>query len=67
LFEHIDFHSSFKSNGDVHFFNFFFESTEKKKRGQTSLRTFKSGQVYQDIGRQKSKGGQNVQGVFGLP
>jgi len=65
--EHINFHSSFELNGDVHFFYSCFESTEKKKRGQIGPKVSRSGQVYQDMGKQKSKGGQDVQRVFGLP
>ncbi len=60
MIEHINFHSSSKLNGDVHFFNSSFESIEKKKRGQIGPKVSRSGQVYQDTGRRKSKGGQDV-------
>jgi hypothetical protein len=52
---------------NIQFLDSSFESIEKRKRGQAGPGVSRSGQVSQDMRGGKSKNGQNVQGVFGLP
>jgi hypothetical protein len=65
--EHMDFHLSSESSGDVHSLIFPLNQL-KRGKGGSRLWNVKNGQVSLNMEGSKSKsGGQNVQGIFCLP
>jgi hypothetical protein len=61
------FHLSFKSNGDVHYLNFFLNQLKRRKGSKQALdrrKVDKSPKTWEETNQ---RGGQNVQGIFCHP